>query len=116
MTHLWTDLHGHDGLFSFSNVSDREVIDAIRGIKSKAAGLDGISIRFLRLILPSILTCVTHMFNTVLTCYIFQDAWKMSKILHVPKILNPGELRDYRAISLLPSLSKALEILSCVTR
>jgi hypothetical protein len=45
-----------DGLFYFSNVTDKEVSDAIRGIKSEALGLNGISIRFLRLILPSILT------------------------------------------------------------
>jgi hypothetical protein len=101
---------GHHELFSVSNVTDREVFDAIRGIKSEAVGLDGIPIRFLRLILPSILPCVTHIFNTVLTCSIFPDAWKVSKILPIPKIPNPGELRDYRPISVLPSLSKALEV------
>jgi hypothetical protein len=89
----------------FSNVTYRQVIDTIRGIKS-----DGISIRFLRLILPSILPCVTHMFNTVLKISIFSDVWKMSKILPVPKIPNPGELRDYRPISVLPSFPKALEV------
>jgi hypothetical protein len=34
----------------------------------------------------------------------------MSKILPIPNIPNPGELRDYRPISVLPSLSKALEV------
>jgi hypothetical protein len=34
----------------------------------------------------------------------------MSKILPVPKIPNPGELCDYRPISALPALSKALEV------
>jgi hypothetical protein len=101
---------GHDELFIFSNVTDREVFDAILGIKFESMGLDGVSIRFLQLILPSILPCVTHMLNTVLTCSIFLDAWKMSKILPIPKIPNPGELRDYRLDSLLPLLSKALEV------
>jgi hypothetical protein len=50
------------------------------------------------------------MFNTVLTCSIFPDACKMSKIMPLPKIPNPGELRDYRPISMLPLLSKALEV------
>jgi retron-type reverse transcriptase len=67
-------------------------------------------IRFLRLIIPSILPCVTHMFNTVLTCSIFSEDWKMSKILPVPKIPKPGELGDYRPISMLPALSKTLEV------
>jgi hypothetical protein len=34
----------------------------------------------------------------------------MSKILPVPKIPIPGELRDYRPFSVLPGLSKALEV------
>jgi hypothetical protein len=102
--------YGDYELFSFLNVTDREVFDAIRGIKSETMGLDEISIRFLRLILSSILPCVTHTFNTVLTCSIFPEAWKMSKILPVSKILNPDELRDYRPFSVLLALSKALEV------
>jgi hypothetical protein len=59
---------------------------------------DGISIRFLRLILPLILLCITHKYNTVLTCSTFLEACMVSKILLVPKI------------SVLPALSKALEV------
>jgi hypothetical protein len=55
------------------------------------------------------------MFYSVLTCSIFPEAWKMSKILPVPKIPKAGELYDYRSISLLPALSKALED-ACVTK
>jgi hypothetical protein len=40
--------YGQDGLFSFSNVTDREVFDAIHGIKSEAMGLDEISIKFVQ--------------------------------------------------------------------
>jgi hypothetical protein len=58
--------YGHD-----HNLHDKK--DAIRGIKSEAMRLDGVSIKFLRLILPSILPCMTHMFNTVLTCTIFPE-------------------------------------------
>jgi hypothetical protein len=56
------------------------------------------------------------MFNTVLTCSVFPEAWKMSKIRSVPKILNPGELRDYRRISVLPARCRRLWKLSCVTK
>jgi hypothetical protein len=65
-------------------------------------------LRFLRLLLPLILPCVTHMFNKVLTCSIFSEAWKRFKILPVPKMSSSGG--DYRPISVLPSLSKALEV------
>jgi hypothetical protein len=63
-----------DELFFFFNVTDRPVFDAIHGVKSEAVGLDGISIRFFRLILLSILPYLTHMFNTVLTCSTFPEA------------------------------------------
>jgi hypothetical protein len=53
-------MYGHDELFSFSNVTGKDVFD---GIKSGAVGLDGIQISFLRLLLPSILPCITHMFT-----------------------------------------------------
>jgi hypothetical protein len=95
---------GHGELFSFSNVANRKVFDAVSAVKSEAVRLNVISIRYLRLILLSVLPCVTHMFNTVLTCAIF-PAWKMSKILPIPKIPNPGEFPDYRPISVLPPLS-----------
>jgi hypothetical protein len=37
---LWTIAdYGHDELFSFSNVTDREVFDPICGIKSEAVGV-----------------------------------------------------------------------------
>jgi hypothetical protein len=51
--------------FYFTNVNDLEVHRAIQSIKSNAVGLYGISLKFLKLILPIILPCVLHMFNTV---------------------------------------------------
>jgi hypothetical protein len=45
-----------------------------------------------------------------LGCSTFPEAWKVSKILLVPKIPDPSELRDYRPISVLLALSKALEV------
>jgi Reverse transcriptase (RNA-dependent DNA polymerase) len=97
--------------FSFRNVDIIEVKNAIFGIKSSAIGLDGISLRFVKMILPSILPCITHIFNTVLTTSTFPNTWKISKIIPIAKIKNPSVPGDYRPISILPSLSKALEIL-----
>jgi hypothetical protein len=52
--------YGHDELFSFSNVTDRDIFDAIRGIKSVVVGL-------------TILPCITHMFNMVLIYSTFPE-------------------------------------------
>lgn len=53
--------------FFFRNVSQSEVATSILKIKSNAVGLDGIPISFVRIFLPVILPCITHVFNQVLT-------------------------------------------------
>jgi len=97
--------------FSFQTVMDSEVAKAISGVKSNAIGLDDISLRFLKLLLPAITPYITHIFNTILTTSIFPDVWKVSKVLPIPKKKNPCVLGDYRPISILPALSKAIEVL-----
>jgi hypothetical protein len=47
-------------LFSFRNVDDLEVLNAISHVKSMATGLDGIPLKFIKLILPLILPFITH--------------------------------------------------------
>jgi hypothetical protein len=97
------------GLFNFRTVSISEVKNAIRSTKSNAVGLDGISLKFIKLFLPLILSPITHIFNTAISTKKFPDAWKISKIVPVPKIKDPSWLKDYRPISILPTVSKALE-------
>jgi hypothetical protein len=97
--------------FSFHCVTDEDVKKAISGVKSNAIGLDGVSLKFVKLLLPAITPCITHIFNTIFTTSIFPKVWKISKILPIPKNKNPSELSDYRPISILPALSKAIELL-----
>jgi hypothetical protein len=52
-----------DGISFFRNVVDLEVFRAIYGIKLNNGGLDGVSIRFLKLSLPLILPCTTLCFD-----------------------------------------------------
>jgi Reverse transcriptase (RNA-dependent DNA polymerase) len=54
---------------------------------------------------------ITHIFNTSISTRTFPDAWKTSKIVPVAKVKDPGELKDYRPISILAALSKALELI-----
>lgn len=95
--------------FSFHSVTDSEVILAISGIKSNSEGLDNIPIGFIKLLLPLISLVVTHIFNSVLTKSVFPNYWKVSKLLRRHKHTCHHTLNDYRPISMLPSLSKALE-------
>jgi hypothetical protein len=96
-------------LFTFRTVSFFEVKRALRSIKSNAVGLDDISLKFIKLFLPMILSPLTHIFNESISSNIFPLDWKRSKIVPVAKVKDPSRLKDYRPISILPSLSKALE-------
>jgi hypothetical protein len=52
--------------------------------------MDGVPIRFLKIILPYILPYVTHILNTVLTTSTFPSTWKISKITPLAKSNDPG--------------------------
>jgi Reverse transcriptase (RNA-dependent DNA polymerase) len=95
--------------FGFCTVSFSDVKQAIRSIGSNAVGLDEIPLKFVKLFLPLILSPLTHLFNESISSKTFPGAWKRSKIVPVPKIRDPSRLKDYRPISILPALSKALE-------
>jgi len=90
--------------FSFSCVDQTDVLQSILKIKSNAVGLDLIHPKFLKLILPFILLHITHIFNTALMTSTFPDIWKNAKVIPIPKSSS-----DFRPISILPFLSKALE-------
>jgi len=70
-------------------------------LNSKAEGLKGISPKFLKLLLPLVLSHITHIMNTAITISTFPSAWKYAKIVPVPKSQT-----EFRPISLLPFLSK----------
>jgi len=97
--------------FYFTNTYEYEVYNSVNNIKSNAVGLDEIPPRFLKLIMPDILPVLTYIFNTILTKSYFPKDWKVSKVVPIAKIKDPAELGDYRPISILPALSKALEII-----
>jgi Reverse transcriptase (RNA-dependent DNA polymerase) len=67
-----------------------------------------IPIKFLRILINPLLQHITHIFNSSIVSAQFPTAWKNSKIIPIAKVADP---EDYRPISILPALSKALEML-----
>lgn len=57
--------------FMFQQIHECEVINAIFDVKSNATGSDGISTKFLKIILPLIIPRVTCLFNMVITSSTF---------------------------------------------
>jgi len=92
--------------FSFVCASESEVFSSLIYVKSNSTGLDGITPKFLKLLLPKLVPVITHIFNTIFTKSVFPKKWKLAKIIPIPK---SGD--DFRPIAILPYLSKAFEYL-----
>lgn len=97
--------------FAFRNVTHDEVALAVMSVKSNAVGLDKIPLKFIKLLLPVILPIVTHIINSTITSSHCPRIWKRAKVYPVHKKTNGVDLSDFRSISILPALSKVLEIL-----
>jgi len=68
-----------DTSFSFISISQRDVLAGILHVKSDAVGLDNMSPKFVKLLLPLMLLHVTYIFNTI---YIFNN--NMEKRQNLP--------------------------------
>lgn len=96
-------------LFTFETVPENVIYKYLLEIKSKATGADQINIEMLLLCCPHILPYVTDIVNFCLDKNVFPDAWKVSKVIPIPKCANPTSFNELRPISLLSVLSKITE-------
>ena len=62
-------------------------------------------------LLPYLLPVITYYFNRILTTSAFPTNWKTAKVIPIPKKNPIKSISDLRPISLLPILSKVLEVL-----
>lgn len=60
-------------------------------------------------IIDVILPTVTHIFNASIMTGSYPSLWKMALVKPLPKSNTPSTVNQYRPISILPTLSKALE-------
>ena len=91
--------------FSLQCVDELTVGLTILEIKSKATGSDNIHPDFIKMILPFLIRPITHIFNTIIMTSTFPNAWKIAKIIPLPKT----SATEYRPIAILPFLSKVFE-------
>jgi hypothetical protein len=89
--------------FAFRCVEKDEVFAASMSIGSGAVGANGFSLKFIKIVLPHILSVLTHLFNFSITTFTFP----------LPKCGSPTGLSDFRPKSILPVLSKGFERLIC---
>jgi len=97
--------------FNFVPVCESDVIRCVRKIKSNACGNDGISIRFIKILLPYVVRPLTHIINHCVTTCTFPEAWKIGIVIPLPKKTQASECSDFRPIVILPCLAKVSEML-----
>ncbi len=85
----------------------REELDKLDDAKSM--GLDGISPKLLRLGAAAIAPSITWILNLSITTSTFPDDWKVAKVIPIHKQGCIQERKNFRPISILPTLSKLLE-------
>lgn len=104
------EYHRHnDAVFELKLVSESVVEKAFNEIKSKAVGVDDISLDMLKLTKTKTLPIITHIINTSIETNVFPLMWQQALIKPIPKKENPLTFKDLRPISILPCMSKVLE-------
>ncbi|CAI6344859.1 unnamed protein product [Macrosiphum euphorbiae] len=105
----------HGPLLEYEEPVDQERVKAAiwRMRPGKAPGLDGITAGMLRKAWPILADDITKLFGDCMKDATFPRGWKDANLVVIPKpgkadMANP---KSYRPVSLLPTLSKALETL-----
>ena len=100
--------------FTFKPVTEIDVIRAVKSIKTMSGGVDQINAFILKLFIKRISNVLTHIINVSFEQNSFPKRWKCAVIIPIPKKLIPIFTKDFRPISLLPTLSKIIEKLANV--
>ena len=96
--------------FNLRLVTYNEVVNNLKSLRSDCStGSDQIPVKFLKLVVDLIASPLTHIINSFISSSSFPAAWKIARILPIPKTDLPTEPDHYRPISLLPALSKVFE-------
>lgn len=98
-----------DAQFDFTTVSDETIVQLLAGVKSRAAGHDGINIDMVKMCCPHIIPYLVNIINSCILENYFPKAWKEGIVTPLPKTGEVSDLSHLRAISVLPVLSKILE-------
>lgn len=102
-----------DEKFFFRYITPLEIKTCIISIVSSAYGADNISIQMCKLVIDIVLPSITHIYNYSLQNSVFPDLWKQALLKPIAKKANPSQPLDFRPISILCVLAKALEKFVC---
>ena len=99
-----------DVVFSVPDITDAQVLQIIKGISPhKAAGIDKISARFLRIAAPILAPSIARLINMSFSTGKFPTRWKTANVTPLFKQGAASDPSNYRPISVLPVVSKVIE-------
>ena len=97
------------------NTSPIEVAKIIRKIKKSHLSYCGIPGKFIHLISTPISFSMSRLFNNLFEIGQFPDIWKIAHVTAIYKRSGPQtDKRNFRPISLLPTLSILIGLIDCV--
>ena len=96
--------------FSFSPIDCSIVFSHLNKLcRSKATGLDNISVKIIRECADLISVSLCDLFNKSLVSGIFPDDWKCARVIPLFKQGEPSDLNNYRPISVISVIAKVFE-------
>jgi len=96
--------------FQFHFVTESDIKKVLNSLAPKTSyGIDGLSVKFIKIIEDPLVPPLTKIVNQMLASGIFPDFLKTAKITPVYKTGDRKDIKNYRPISVLPSLSKIFE-------
>jgi hypothetical protein len=94
-------LNGTGRLFAVSRTQNEiEIYYAVI-----SAGVDGIPLSSIKLLLPVVLLVLTHIFSHSFVSSVFPEKWKTSVVLPIPKVGSSAKFSDYRPVFLTECVS-----------
>ena len=94
---------------SMNNVTEVEVIDVIKALKTTGAGYDGVMINIIKHSIRALAPIITKLVNISLESGIFPDQLKIAKIRPIYKGGDKNEMPNFRPVSVLGTFSKIIE-------
>ena len=102
--------HPTNGLSSFQEISENDVLKLLHGLgPKKASGVDGISSRILKISASVVSPSLTLIFNQSIVTGIFPNDWKIARITPIFKSEAKDEMTNYRPISVISVVAKIAE-------
>ena len=100
--------------FTFCKVTGEILLKSLGGMQSKCSqGPDGISTKLLKVIIPHILSPLTHCFNLSFQQAFVATQFRSARVIPVYKSGKRDDYSNYRPISLLSSNVSATRAHSC---